>query len=209
MSESKNKLLNENLLINNENQNKIIILNLLKMISNRNLINSDNINSIFDKITKNNQKITNFDIDIIDNKKLYVYFINFKISSIKKIDYIDKILEDKNNKYVFIVNDIQNKIWETLIENEIEIFYRFELMINLIDHNIIPKHELLKNKDKENFINLNKSDLNKLPRIFKYDPISRYYNAQIGDIFRILRPSITSGYSIIYRIVVNGPLPEY
>ena len=82
-------------------------------------------------------------------------------------------------------------------------------MINLIDHNIIPKHELLKNKDKENFINLNKSDLNKLPRIFKYDPISRYYNAQIGDIFRILRPSITSGYSIIYRIVVNGPLPEY
>ena len=209
MSESKNKLLNENLLINNENQNKIIILNLLKMISNRNLINSDNINSIFDKITKNNQKITNFDIDIIDNKKLYIYFINFKISSIKKIDYIDKILEDKNNKYVFIVNDIQNKIWETLIENEIEIFYRFELMINLIDHNIIPKHELLKNKDKENFINLNKSDLNKLPRIFKYDPISRYYNAQIGDIFRILRPSITSGYSIIYRIVVNGPLPEY
>ena len=95
MSESKNKILNENLLINNENQNKIIILNLLKMISNRNLINSDNINSIFDKITKNNQKITNFDIDIIDNKKLYIYFINFKISSIKKIDYIDKILEDK------------------------------------------------------------------------------------------------------------------
>jgi DNA-directed RNA polymerase I, II, and III subunit RPABC1 len=42
-----------------------------------------------------------------------------------------------------------------------------------------------------------------LPRIYSYDPIARYYYAKNGDVFRIERPSLTSGISVVYRLVVN------
>jgi DNA-directed RNA polymerase I, II, and III subunit RPABC1 len=42
-----------------------------------------------------------------------------------------------------------------------------------------------------------------LPRIYVYDPIARYYYAKNGDIFRIERPSLTSGVAVVYRLVVN------
>ena len=36
--------------------------------------------------------------------------------------------------------------------------------------------------------------------------MARYYNAKVGDIFRIIRPSLTSGLSIFYRRVQTGNL---
>ena len=36
--------------------------------------------------------------------------------------------------------------------------------------------------------------------------VARYYNAKVNDIFKILRPNITSGYSVFYRVVVNGKI---
>ena len=42
-----------------------------------------------------------------------------------------------------------------------------------------------------------------MPKINFSDPIARYYNAKIEDVFRIIRPSPTSGKSIFYRRVVK------
>ena len=41
-------------------------------------------------------------------------------------------------------------------------------------------------------------------KIHKSDPISKYYNAQVGDIFRITRPSENSGLTNTYRLVINN-----
>ena len=81
-------------------------------------------------------------------------------------------------------------------------------MINLIDHDIVPEHNLLSIEEKNDFKKIYDNDVSNLPKILLYDPISRYYNSKIGDIFRIKRPNISSGYSIFYRVVVNGSLPE-
>ena len=43
-----------------------------------------------------------------------------------------------------------------------------------------------------------------LAKIQITDMQSRYYGAKIGDIFKIVRPSITAGRNIFYRRVVNG-----
>jgi len=43
-----------------------------------------------------------------------------------------------------------------------------------------------------------------LKRILITDPVSMYYNYKIGDIIRIIRPSLLSGKNIDYRIVVSG-----
>ena len=204
MATSSDKLSKTNLNINKEDQFKIIIKNLLTMIYNRGLISQEDIN--VDKNIKN-FKNTYLQINLLNKKKLFVYFYDTKISSIKKLENIDQILEDNENMYIFIIQKIQNKIWEILAENNKEVFSIDDLLISVIDHNLQPKFELLKDKELEDFKLLYKIDLPNIPKILKFDPISRYYNAKVGDIFRITRFSITSGISPTYRLVKNGPLP--
>ena len=48
----------------------------------------------------------------------------------------------------------------------------------------------------------------KLPKLYLYDPISRYYNMKIGNVVRIYRPSPNSGIAITYRVVVDSPVQD-
>lgn len=198
----------ENNKINNSNKKKIICLNLIKMFSQRKLINEDKINSIYEKIIKNINEKINFEIKLTNDKTLVVTFIDFKITSLKKIDNIDKIIKDDNHK-VFIVYDIQKKIWEQLVKFNIEVFYDIDLMINTIDHDLVPEHTLLTKEEINKLLKSYTCSLNQLPKIHLYDMISRYYNAKVNDVFRIKRKNISSGHSIYYRIVVKGNLPDY
>jgi len=197
----------DNKVINRFSQKKIICRNVLIMMSERKLLDKDKIDSIYNTIIKKINELSYFECKLNNNKNLLVHFIDIKITSIKKIDNIDKIINNK--KYnIFIINNIQNKIWEQLISYNIEVFYNYEFMINLIDHDIVPEHKLLSKEEENDFIKLYNNEISNLPKILLYDPISRYYNSKIGDIFRIKRPNISSGYSIFYRVVVNGSLPE-
>ena len=47
---------------------------------------------------------------------------------------------------------------------------------------------------------------NELSNILDVDMMARYYQAKIGDVFKIIRPSIVAGNSIFYRRVHNGSL---
>ena len=198
--------INNNIEINNNEQKHIIINNILIMLSERNILDKNKLTEIYDSIKNNINNSSIIDISHND-KNILINFIDIKISSIKKIENLDNII-DNNKINIFIVNYIQTKIWEKLISYNIEIFYKHELMINLIDHELIPEHKLLNNEEKTTFMSKYTNDLENLPKIKIYDPISRYYNAKINDIFRITRPSITSGYSIFYRVVINSSLPE-
>ena len=36
------------------------------------------------------------------------------------------------------------------------------------------------------------------------DPLAKYYNARLHDLFKIIRPSSVAGETISYRYVING-----
>lgn len=204
---SSDNYFNDNKIINKLNQKKIIIKNVLKMLIERKILEEDKLTEIYENIIKKNIELNNFEIEI-PVKSILVTFIDSKITSYRKIEDIDKIIN--NNKHnIFIINDIQSKIWELLIKNEIEVFMYKELMTNVIEHDIVPKHILLNDDEKKIFLNEYHNQLNKLPKIELFDPISRYYNVKIGDIFRIIRPSIITGNNIYYRIVIDGSIPTF
>ena len=56
---------------------------------------------------------------------------------------------------------------------------------------------------KQNSYKLKKVEM---PKMFSTDPVARYYNLKENDIIRIIRPSITSGYTVFYRIIINSPI---
>ena len=187
------------ILYNEKEETNIIITNIVKMLINRNWIPNDidkNVNEIL-KSENNNEYY------LKEKYKIKFYFQ--KISSIKKTDIEDFLTANKKNHKFLIVNEINPKVKNDILEyGNVEIFSKDEFMINIVDHIIIPKHTLLSEEEKKQFFEEYFVKPKDLPRILASDPISRYYYAKVGDVFRIERPSMTAGFSIAYRIVVNG-----
>lgn len=75
---------------------------------------------------------------------------------------------------------------------------------NILSHKLVPKHEILSEKEKEELLKKYGVTLRQLPRILSSDPVVKSLNAKPGDIIRIRRKSLTAGESIYYRVVVRG-----
>jgi DNA-directed RNA polymerase subunit H (RpoH/RPB5) len=192
-----------NTILYNENEEiQIIIMNIVKMLYNRGWLKLDE-NKI-DKYVENIIKTENNMEYTIKDKEIYIIkFYLQKITSIKKTDLEEFLTENKKNHKILIITEINTRTKKDILEfGKIEIFVKEELMINIIDNILVPKHYLLNDNEKRRFIDEYLVKNKELPRIYIYDPIARYYYAKIGDIFRIERYSLTSGISIIYRIVV-------
>ena len=203
---NKNKIVSIELTYN-EKINEVI-KNVIKMIFERQqLYNIINFNDTFNNIKKNydiNNESIKFTINNID---YVIKIINRSITG-RKIEDIEQIIDMYKNDYKFLIvqsiniknTDLLNKI------NNLEIFTIDELLVNIIDHHLVPKHRLLNNNEKDKFLEEYDIKSKNLPRIYVTDPIARYYNAKIGDIMEIERYTPNSGKSIIYRTVVNGQI---
>ncbi|MEM5805419.1 MAG: DNA-directed RNA polymerase subunit H [Candidatus Aenigmatarchaeota archaeon] len=75
--------------------------------------------------------------------------------------------------------------------------------MEIIEHELVPKHELLTEKEKEELLKRYGITLRQLPRIFASDPAIRHLNAKPGDVVKIIRKSETAGESIYYRVVIR------
>lgn len=195
-----------NIYYNDEHKIKIIITNLLKMLMERKLLNNlDSLNKIISEFkVSNTYNLKLHNTDRHNNNTYQIVFLNETITSTAKNSSIINYL--KNNAYtIFIVENISLKHIQTLKSsyNNVEIFTMLEFTINLIDSVYIPKHILLTSDEKKQFLedysNIKESQLAK---IFLIDPMSKYYGAQVGDIFRIIRPSEITGESVYYRLVI-------
>ena len=135
-------------------------------------------------------------------------FILGKLTTIKKVQGIDLFIDmSKNNNRIFIADNINQKTYKQFLEyNNTEVFFSNELLMNIIDHDFQPRFEILTEAEIENFFKSYQLNKNYIPKMVSIDPIARYYNLKEGAIVRIIRPSITSGYSSFYRIVIKSPV---
>jgi len=76
-------------------------------------------------------------------------------------------------------------------------------MIDTSVHKLVPKHEILNKKEKEDILNKFEINEEKLPKIFSSDPAIKNMNVKAGAVIKITRDSITAGESVYYRVVVN------
>ena len=198
-------------IVKNDKDIRIEILNnIVRMCNNRGLIEEKNMKNIVDNFVKkdktSNEHVFNFKTK--NNKNVSIKFIGGKLTTIRRISNIDEFfVKNKNNKKIIVVKDMNQKAYKQFMEyKDTEVFWERELLINIVEHDIVPEHILLDEEQKEEYLKSYNIKKNEMSRIYVTDPISRYYNAKIGDIFKIIRMSISSGYAIHYRLVVNHSL---
>lgn len=197
---------------NSEYIKNSVLTNAMKMLTERKLLLKENLD-------KNIKKITSFQTDDFiykiplednipkDHPHIIIKILNQKITAVNRASSIGEFLHQyKHEQKIVIVKSINNKARQFVVNSYpyTELFLEKELMINIIEHISVPKHEVLSNEEAESLIEAYNTRKRDMPKIFTTDPIARYYNMQAGQICRILRPSETAGLVPFYRLVIKG-----
>ena len=190
-----------------QQKNEIIIENFVRMLHNRNYFVNSNLDNLIKSGIKN---FANYETSVSHNNQLFhLKIIPYKLNTINKSEDIESFLNNYiNDKKIFAIISGSTKIEKQLLEfNNTEVFNDVDLLVNIIDNNLVPKHILLSDEEANNILIEYKINKDNLPRIFSGDRIAKYYNVKPGQIVKIIRPSITAGEEIIYRVCINGKLP--
>jgi len=71
------------------------------------------------------------------------------------------------------------------------------------NHQLIPKHVKVSDKQKEDLLEEYDITLKELPKILRTDPAIQSSKAKPGDVIKITRKSLTAGETVFYRVVVD------
>ena len=82
-----------------------------------------------------------------------------------------------------------------------EIFLYTEVIFNRTKHRLVPRHVVLTEAEKKDLLQTYDCKDTQIPRMVTSDFICRYFGTKPGDIFKIYRPSPSSGIYITYRVV--------
>ena len=191
--------------MNSQSESKQIILNnVLDMFFDRKLISKEKYNE-YQKAFTSKILDDEFKVKSTDN---YVYEIIFLKNIIKK-QQILKLIEDKTKKYIFIILDPKiAKYFKDVRKIEyVEVFSEFELLINPTKNIYLSQeHILLKDEEKNKLLEEYDCTISELPKISIEDPITKYFNANVDDIFKIIRNNPITNNSIVYRVVIDDTI---
>jgi len=189
-------------------QNIINPLGENKKMGNRNEVAQQIAKKLIRNFRDDNTCIFPVDNPMSSDSKNYklVLVLDQKIHSVTKSSVLaDYFFKNESEHKIIIVNEINYRSKQSILSHFplVEVFSQHELMFDIVEHIYVPVHDLLSKDETEKIreeYQLQKKDF---PWVFISDPISRYYKASIGQVFRIYRASETSGLSIYYRMIIR------
>lgn len=205
--------------INLEKRKNMVLTNVIKMLTDRKLLNvdklEDNIKTITEtlsddqiyKITLDNPDVYYANLDKQYKSTFYVKLLNHKITSVTKTSLIGEFMLGKYYyPKLIIVANISGKVYDQIQNTykNTEVFSEKELMINIVDHIAVPKHVLCDHLVTKQVLDEYMVKKKEMPKIYLNDPITKYYNGSLGQSFYIERPSETSGIAPYHRLIIKG-----
>jgi DNA-directed RNA polymerase I, II, and III subunit RPABC1 len=143
-----------------------------------------------------------------ETDKIYVFFpkANSKIGVHTIRQYVKEMQESEVKQSIVVVKDsitsFAKQVFTEIKPLVIECFKENELIVDKLSHVLVPKHEILSEEEKKELLKIYKIKEIHLPKILSSDPVSRYFGAKKGQVFKINRHSETCGDYIYYRVVV-------
>lgn len=194
--------------VNNSQILDRILTNTVRMLNDRGLI--VNVNKTVEQLLKSRNDTMLYEIPVTSSvKKFIVKILPQKVTTVGKTSGIsDFIKQYPDNPKIIIVNSISPKTHEHIVTKfgDTEVFMESELMMHVMDHILVSRHEIIASTDEEvdSFLKEYHCKRKNLQKILVNDRIARHYNAKIGNIVCIHRNSEISGKTRCYRLVVRG-----
>jgi len=128
------------------------------------------------------------------------------VRSTSKVPGLGAFLERQADVRLLLLRGVTEKVYNEIRETSpnTEVFRLFEMTINPSRNLLTPRHEKLSTDEKDSLARV--VLLRDLPKLEETDPMARYLGLREGDVVRVLRPSVASGYSLTYRLVVRCSL---
>ena len=135
---------------------------------------------------------------------IHVEFFGATSVGIKDIKTFAQLLAEKNYYTgIFVTPTAPTssalKIIPSLLPTVLEIFREEDLLVNISQHELVPKHILLSPEEKKSLLERYRLKETQLPRIRVDDPMARYLGLRRGQVVKIIRKSETAGRYASYR----------
>jgi DNA-directed RNA polymerase subunit H len=88
-------------------------------------------------------------------------------------------------------------------KRKVELLPKSFPVFEIFEHKLVPKHEILTEKEKTEVLAQYKIQPYQMPQIKSADPAVKAIGAKPGDMLRIIRKSATAGEHIAFRYVVE------
>ena len=78
-----------------------------------------------------------------------------------------------------------------------------EKIIDIFQSELVPKHVIISDKERQAILKDFNISLKQLPRIKTTDPAIVNFKPKKGDVVKVIRKSPTAGESVYYRVVIE------
>lgn len=138
--------------------------------------------------------------------QLFVFFPEDAKVGMKPIkSYCEKMKEEDVKRAIIVVKQGMTSYAKQALaafpNYKLEQFNETELLVNITQHQLVPKHIRLTQEEKKKLLEKYKLESSQLPRIQVNDPVARYYGLERGEVVKIIRNSETAGKYVTYRLV--------
>ncbi|CAJ2666427.1 DNA-directed RNA polymerases II and IV subunit 5A-like [Trifolium pratense] len=189
---------------------------ILEMLRDRNyLVLDSEVNmSIEEFKAKFGENMKRVDLTILKANKddpsdqIYVFFPdNNKIGVQVVTTYRNRMITDNVRRGILVLQvQVSSKARAELAnlsaKVRMEVFMEDELLVNITQHELVPKHQVLTDAEKKELLKTYTCQETQLPKMLITDPVAKYYGLNRGQVVRITRQSETAGVYITYRIVI-------
>ncbi len=124
---------------------------------------------------------------------------------IASINRLQKVMTEANVERGIIVTSgrYTHAVKQSAEKKGIELLPRTFPVFDLFEHKLVPKHEILTQKEVEQLLAEYRVQPYQLPQIKASDPAVKVIDAKPGDVLRVIRKSPTAGIHKAYRYVVE------
>jgi len=141
-----------------------------------------------------------------DNEKALVWCIlNQATVGIAMMNSLYKLLDEKGLERAIVITEgrFTHAAKQGAKKKKVELLPKSFPVFEIFDHKLVPKHEILEEKEKKAILAQFKIQPYQMPQIKSNDPAVKAIGAKPGDMLKVIRKSATAGEHIAYRYVVD------
>jgi DNA-directed RNA polymerase subunit H len=141
-----------------------------------------------------------------DKEKALIWCIlNEATVGIAMMNALYKLLEAKELERAIVITEgrFTHAAKQGAKKRKVELLPKSFPVFDIFEHKLVPKHEILTEKEKSQILTRYKIQPYQMPQIKSNDPAVKAIGARPGDMLKIIRKSTTAGEHVAFRYVVE------